>query len=452
MTDGRHPEPAGRRPRPDTLAGALSESTDPMLLLRRLVGEVLVLIGHAQGSAVEVAGEDSMVYVCTAGTLLPFEDTAVALGHSLSGLAVTTGHVLKSDDTERDDRVDRLACRRVGARSIVCLPLIRAGTCVGVLKVTSGRPNAFSHDDVAILDTLAPFLATVVAAAWDISDLVNGLLTVETPGDHVDLAPHRAARQFLANVLQPGMVDEVALRGRIRTALETEPLRTVCQPVIDLTDGRMVAAEALTRFDPPEGTGRTPEQWFADAHAVGLGVELETAALRKALELLPEIPGSVSLAVNIGPAALASGEALELIEQAGSDRIVIELTEHAPVEDYPGLRQALTRLRRGGARLAIDDTGAGVSSLAHILRLEPDYIKLDRQLTVDIEADPVRRALAKALVSFASESGAQVVAEGIENGAALQTLKDLGISYGQGFHLGRPEPVGELQRRAAAYS
>lgn len=434
------------------LAGALSASTDPMLLLRRLVSEVLVLIGNAQGSAVEVAGEDSMVYVCTAGTLLSFENTAVGLSHSLSGLAATTGHVLKSDDTEIDDRVDRQACRRVGARSMVCLPLIRAGTCVGVLKVTSAQPNAFDHDDVAILDTLAPFLATVVAAAWDISDLVNGLLMVEPDSDQADPNPHRAARQFLANVLQPGMVDEVALRGRIQSILETEPLRTVCQPVIDLTDGRMVAAEALTRFDTPDGAARTPDQWFADAHAVGLGVELETAALRKALNLLPELPESISLAVNIGPSALASQQAAALIEQAGSDRIVIELTEHAPVEDYPGLRQALTRLRIAGAKLAIDDTGAGVSSLAHILRLDPDYIKLDRQLTVDIENDSVRRALAKALVSFAAESGAQVVAEGIENDAALRTLKDLGISYGQGYHLGRPEPVRQLHHRGAAYS
>jgi len=94
--------------------------------------------------------------------------------------------------------------------------------------------------------------------------------------------------------------------------------------------------------------------------------------------------------------------------------------------------------------LAIDDAGAGWSSLMHILRLAPDYIKLDRQLTHGIDIDPVRRSLASALASFADETGATIIAEGIETPSELTTLRRLGIRYGQGYQLARPAPLAGL--------
>lgn len=95
-------------------------------------------------------------------------------------------------------------------------------------------------------------------------------------------------------------------------------------------------------------------------------------------------------------------------------------------------------------RLSVDDAGSGYSSLTHILNLAPDFIKLDLQLTRGIDLDPVRRSLATALVSFAKESGAAVIAEGIETGAELRTLRSLGAHYGQGYYLGLPSPIEDL--------
>jgi len=95
-------------------------------------------------------------------------------------------------------------------------------------------------------------------------------------------------------------------------------------------------------------------------------------------------------------------------------------------------------LRDRGIRLAIDDAGAGFSSLRHIVRLSPDFIKLDITLTRDIDADPARRALATALISFASEIGATIIAEGIETRSEFETLRALGVAFGQGFYLARP--------------
>jgi EAL domain-containing protein (putative c-di-GMP-specific phosphodiesterase class I) len=125
----------------------------------------------------------------------------------------------------------------------------------------------------------------------------------------------------------------------------------------------------------------------------------------------------------------------------------MELTEEAKVDDYERLSVALERLYAMGVRLAIDDTGAGFASLAHILKLTPHIIKLDRELTSGIDRDPVRVTLASALVSFAAGLGAEIVAEGIEIEAELDMLCDLGIRYGQGFLLSRPTSLDALQVR-----
>jgi EAL domain-containing protein (putative c-di-GMP-specific phosphodiesterase class I) len=106
------------------------------------------------------------------------------------------------------------------------------------------------------------------------------------------------------------------------------------------------------------------------------------------------------------------------------------LTEQVRVDDYPLLSRTLEQLRSFGVRLVIDDTGAGFASLAHILKLAPDLIKLDRELTSGIDQDPVRSAFGATLVSFASWTGAEIIAEGIETAGELNVLRKLGIRYG----------------------
>ena len=117
------------------------------------------------------------------------------------------------------------------------------------------------------------------------------------------------------------------------------------------------------------------------------------------------------------------------------------MTEHAPVDNYPRFRGAVGRMREHGARLAIDDAGAGFASLRHILELDAELIKLDGSLTRSLEADPRRRSLAAALIEFGRESGASVLAEHIESELQLIELRRLGVHYGQGYHLGRPAPL-----------
>lgn len=226
---------------------------------------------------------------------------------------------------------------------------------------------------------------------------------------------------------------------RIRAVLGGTGLSMTFQPIFDLTDGDIVGFEALALFEIEPR--RSPDQWFAEAQGVGLGVELEMAAASAALEQLGEVPADTFLSLNLSPDVPAAQAFAHSFPDVPGDRVVVEVTEHTAVDDYPALLGALEGLRSRGVRLAIDDAGAGYASLRHILRLSPDFIKLDVDLTRGIDTDRKRRALAKALIAFASETGSVMVAEGIETEEELKALRHLGVTLGQGYHLARPGPL-----------
>lgn len=227
---------------------------------------------------------------------------------------------------------------------------------------------------------------------------------------------------------------------RIQRVLDGDELTMVYQPIVDLREGRVVGAEALARF--AARPRRPPNAWFADAVSVGRLVELEVMAARVALAELDRLPSEAYLSVNLSPETVCSPSLYEALNK-GVDigRVVLEMTENAPVDDYEALGEALRHLRGGGIRLAIDDVGAGFSSLRHVVRLHPDFMKLDLTLTAGIDSDRTRQALVSTLVSFASQIGITLVAEGVETHGQLETLRALGVPYGQGFYLGRPGPV-----------
>lgn len=225
-------------------------------------------------------------------------------------------------------------------------------------------------------------------------------------------------------------------RALVAGILETESLLTMFQPIVGLRAHRRCGVEALTRF--PTGTG-TPEAVFQSAHAVGLGTALEALAVHRAISFLPLIPDGQYLAVNLSPAAAFDlSDRIRDAAEVDLTRLVLELTEETAVDYYPALRTRLAPLRERGLRLAIDDAGAGYSSLLHIVELQPDIIKVDKSLVGGIAADHSRRSAIRAFVSLAQNLDAATVAEGIETVADLNTARDLGITCGQGYLLGRP--------------
>ena len=233
------------------------------------------------------------------------------------------------------------------------------------------------------------------------------------------------------------MAQEI-VRDRIQRVLAERRLTTVFQPIVDLESGQALGHEALSRF--PDEPAQGPDRWFAEAEQVGLGVELDLLAVEIALVAAEQLPARGYVSINVTPAALQSPSLQELLGAAAlpGERLVVEITEHVSVEDYQTLRQPLEALRAMGVRLAVDDAGAGYASFRHILRLRPEFIKLDQEITRDIQLDPARRALAAAVVMFALDVGATVIAEGVETDDELAMVANLGIDAAQGYLLGRP--------------
>jgi len=434
------------------LNASIRRAVDPLALMQRVADQAFAALEGADEVLVGLLVEDgSLGYVCAAGQTAERVGQAITLENSLSGQALREGRTLVAGDTETDPRADREASPQRGIRSMVSVPLMRPDGPLGVLNAGSRRAHAFEPREVVLLAALAEFITAVVGAARDFSRVTSrlaGEAHVSDPG-----RSREEGRELPGSGLftpsGPGSGDdrEAAARAWVEQIVTARDFSLVFQPIFDLEDGSMLAAEALVRFSA--WGSKTPAAVIALAHRVGLGVELEVAIAQAALAHLGELPPTALLSVNAGSAALASGGITDALLDARAERVIVELTEQMQVDEHSRIAHMQQDLRAGGARLAIDDAGAGFASLMHILRVAPDFIKLDGELISSIGEDPVRRSLTSSLMRFATESGAVTIAERIETAAELQALRELGVRYGQGFHLARPVPASELPHALA---
>ncbi|SMC68226.1 EAL domain-containing protein [Rhizobium sp. RU36D] len=261
-----------------------------------------------------------------------------------------------------------------------------------------------------------------------------------------DLQTMRAVADLLGRQVEQKVAvrrERDTLSDRISGAMARGQPDIVYQPIMRLDGMTRAGCEALSRFSGPPQQG--PDRWFADAATVGMRLAMEIAAVRKALEGYKPLWGDGAyLALNLSPQTVIESDLAEVFAGYPLERIVLELTEHEQVEDYEPLMKALAGLRSKGLRIAVDDAGSGYASLRHVLSIRPDIIKLDVSLTRSIDMDPVRQALAAAIVSFGGHVSCQIVAEGIETEQELLTLQGLGVRLGQGYLLARPAPIEAL--------
>jgi EAL domain-containing protein (putative c-di-GMP-specific phosphodiesterase class I)/CheY-like chemotaxis protein len=253
----------------------------------------------------------------------------------------------------------------------------------------------------------------------------------------------------LSTVIDAAALTALVVAPRLHTATDAEQVRheltgimrataffPVFQPVVELVGGRVVGFEALTRF----ADGERPDLRFAAAHRVGVGTRLEAATLKAVLAQAPLLPGDTWLSVNTSPTLIAEAETLARLVESSSRPIVVEITEHDPVDDYGAIRAGLTRLGPD-VRLSVDDAGAGYASLRHVLALAPAFLKLDRSWVAGVDRDLNRRELLAGIAGFADRTGCTLIAEGIERQEEVDVLRELGVPLGQGYLLGRPEPL-----------
>jgi EAL domain-containing protein (putative c-di-GMP-specific phosphodiesterase class I) len=244
---------------------------------------------------------------------------------------------------------------------------------------------------------------------------------------------------MVASLLGPALAERdraATLRRTIAGVLAVRAFHPVFQPIVELASGETVGYEALTRFD----SRQRADLGFADAWSVGLGADLELATLEDAVAAARRLPAGLWLNLNVSPRLLADPERLREILCTADRPLVLEITEHEVIEDYAALRTAVGAVGHD-IRLAVDDAGAGVANFGHIIELRPDFVKLDISLVRGVNADLGRQAMVAGMRHFARTAGCRLIAEGVETAEEARTLTGFGVELGQGYLLGRPEPV-----------
>lgn len=323
--------------------------------------------------------------------------------------------------------------------------------CDAAVVLIDGRRAALVQEVRVLsqpLGTAAPPRCVVVTSAP-----LDGAAVVELVGagmvGSVGASVSAAELRPTVSGLVPGArLDDALPEGRngaraaIEQLLADREYTIVLQPVVELRGGHVLAVEALARFGGERP--RPPAVWLGRADLAGMRSELEIALASAAINLLAEIPAPTQLAINVSAATLADERLLMLLETCDAHRVILELTDHRLIEDYEAIAEVAAVLRALGVAIAVDDSGVGLHSLALLAPLQPAYLSLDGTMVRGIDADPGRVALARALVSFATEIGATVVAERVETAAEAIALRDLGVRYAQGYLIAPPSELAAL--------
>lgn len=227
--------------------------------------------------------------------------------------------------------------------------------------------------------------------------------------------------------------------------IQRRQLHALFQPIVHMQSGEIIAYEGLVR-GPSDSPLHSPLNLFRVARANHLSREVEYLCRRIVLERFAELKLPGKLFLNVSPESLVrqpdgvQGETLGYIHEFGINpaNVIIELTENQPTYDYELMREAVLHYRNMGFQIAIDDLGEGFSSLRLWSELRPEFVKIDMHFIQGIDHDPVKLQFVRSIQEIADKSNTLVIAEGIEKAAELLVLRDLGIAYGQGYHLGRP--------------
>jgi EAL domain-containing protein (putative c-di-GMP-specific phosphodiesterase class I)/GGDEF domain-containing protein/CBS domain-containing protein len=260
----------------------------------------------------------------------------------------------------------------------------------------------------------------------------------------IDVKLYSAVREAQKNARGRRDPKNARMLDEFNLLLEEKKFEIQYQPIVSLYTGTVLGWEALTR-GPRDSHFRSPQVIFNFAAEVNLLYPLERLCRNLAVRNFGEIERDQKIFLNINPLTISDpnfvkGETINLINESGLNQrnIVFEITEQADLRAMPNFKRTLEHYRSQGYMVAIDDTGAGFSSLQAIAQVRPDYIKIDMSLVRGVDTDPVKKALIETLVAFAEKIGSFIIAEGIETEDELHALIKMGAHFGQGYYLGRP--------------
>ena len=236
----------------------------------------------------------------------------------------------------------------------------------------------------------------------------------------------------------------------IRNALLNDRFFLLFQPVVRVSDGKATHYEALIRMKGDNDEILSPEDFIPAAERMGLIHHIDLWVVEHAIDFLSTLPGEfsqVSLNINLSGHAFQDQSLLSLIQQKldmtwiAANRLTFEITETAAISNYVQTREMVARLRALGCRFALDDFGAGFNSFNYLKNFPVDYLKLDGTFISNLKNDPVDQILVKSMIAVAHSLGKKTVAEYVEDAETLSLLRQYGIDYVQGYHLGEPDAV-----------
>jgi len=274
---------------------------------------------------------------------------------------------------------------------------------------------------------------------------VGYAMAVYNPLIHTERLVRSAFREALRMAHHLRMVEYYLVRDRLLDIILRERVITAYQPIMNIATRQVLGFEALSRG--PRGSGlEGADALFGAATDHHLVVELDRLCRRRALLSSGRIPTNAKIFVNTLPATIRDpqfrGRALiEFLDlaQVSPDRIVIEITEKLVIDNYTLFREAMAYFTDLGMSFAVDDVGSGYSGLESIARLKPTFLKIDIALVRDVHISLVNREMVKALISMGKGIGAEVIAEGIQTEGEAEVLQEMGVDWGQGYLLARPE-------------
>jgi EAL domain-containing protein (putative c-di-GMP-specific phosphodiesterase class I) len=271
-------------------------------------------------------------------------------------------------------------------------------------------------------------------------------MAVYNPLVHAERITRSAFREALQLAAHQRAAEHLLVKERLLEIILRERVNTAYQAIVDLKARTILGFEALSRG--PRGTGlESADALFGAATEHGLLVELDRLCRKRALLSSGRIPSTARIFVNTLPATVRDpqfrGRALiDFLDRAqvAPRRIVLEITEKLVIENYALFREAMDYFTELGMSFAVDDVGAGYSGLESIARLKPTFLKIDIALVRDVHVSLVNREMVKAIVAMGRGIGAAVIAEGIQTDDEARALMDMGVEWGQGYLLARPDP------------
>jgi EAL domain-containing protein (putative c-di-GMP-specific phosphodiesterase class I) len=270
-------------------------------------------------------------------------------------------------------------------------------------------------------------------------------MAVYNPLIHTERLVRSAFREALRMAHHLRMVEHYLVRDRLLDVILRERVITAYQPIMHIATRQVLGFEALSRG--PRGSGlEGADALFGAATDHHLMVELDRLCRRRALLSSGRIPTNTRIFVNTLPATIRDPQfrgrpLIEFLDKAqvAPDRIVIEITEKLVIENYNLFREAMAYFTDLGMSFAVDDVGSGYSGLESIARLKPTFLKIDMSLIRDVHVSVVNRAMVQAIITLGHGIGAAVIGEGIHTNEEAEALLEMGVDWGQGFLLARPD-------------